>query len=54
MATTRNIVQFSALFPRELYEKIKQRAADEDLSLSQLLRRLAREYLEADTDTAAA
>lgn len=43
-------VNVAVLFPAELHEQVKRRAAEEDLSLSQLLRRLARDYVSDDRE----
>lgn len=40
-----DIVNVAVRFPADMHEEMKQRAAEEDLTLSQLLRRLARNYL---------
>jgi predicted HicB family RNase H-like nuclease len=42
------MVNVAIRFPIELHERSKKRAAAEDLSLSQLIRKLLRDYLEID------
>ena len=49
-----DVVNVAIRFPTDLHEQVKRRAAEEDLSLAQLLRRLARNYLNDDQGTLAA
>lgn len=43
-------VNVAVLFPADLHEQLKRKAAEADLSLSQLLRKLARDYLDTHPD----
>ncbi len=43
-----DVVNVAIRFPVDLHDQVKRRAANEDLSLSQLVRRVMRGYLNND------